>query len=201
MTLFDFFNITGLLAFAVSGVYKGIGKKLDILGVSILGFLTALGGGIMRDVIVNRTPVALTGYSDVSFAIGGIAMGILLYRVFQVDISSKTIIKIFDAIGLAAFTVTGALVGIKSGLNVVGIIIVAVLTGTGGGMISDLLIREIPSVLREDVYATCSMFGGLLLFILNKLSFPLQLATFITLFFTLGFRLLAIFKNWHLPRF
>ncbi|WP_457568711.1 trimeric intracellular cation channel family protein [Desulfurobacterium sp.] len=201
MTLFDFFNITGLIAFAVSGVYKGAGKELDILGVSILGFLTALGGGIMRDVLVNRIPVALTGYSDVSFAIGGIVLGILFYRVFKIDISSKMTVKIFDAIGLAAFTVTGALVGIKSGLNVVGVIIVAVLTGTGGGMISDVLTGEVPYILREDVYATCAMIGGLLLFILTKLSLPLQAATFLTLFFTLGFRLLAIFKNWHLPRF
>ncbi|WP_022846672.1 MULTISPECIES: trimeric intracellular cation channel family protein [unclassified Desulfurobacterium] len=201
MTLFDFFNITGLLAFAVSGVYKGAGKELDILGVSVLGFLTALGGGIMRDVIVNRIPVALTGYGDVSFAIGGIALGIFLYRVFKIDISSKTIVKIFDAIGLAAFTVTGALVGIKAGLNVVGVIIVAVLTGTGGGMTSDILIGEVPSILREDVYATCAMFGGLLLFVLTRVSIPLQIATFTTLIFTLSFRLLAIFKNWHLPRF
>lgn len=202
MTLFDFFNITGLIAFAVSGVYKGIKKELDILGVTILGFLTAFGGGILRDIIVNRIPVVLTGYMDIFFATGGIISGILFYKIFKKDISTSTTVKIFDAIGLAAFTVSGAIVGIDAGLNLVGVILLAVLTGTGGGMISDVLTGEVPFILKEDVYATCSIAGAFILFILTKtFSFSPESAGFFSLTFTLTLRLTAIYKNWHLPRF
>ncbi|SNR77581.1 trimeric intracellular cation channel family protein [Desulfurobacterium atlanticum] len=202
MTLFDFFNIIGLVAFAVSGVYKGIKKELDILGISILGFLTAFGGGILRDIIINRIPVVLTGYMDISFATGGIIAGMLFYKIFKKDISTSTTVKIFDAIGLAAFTISGAIVGINAGLNLVGVILLAVLTGTGGGMISDILTGEVPFILKEDVYATCSIAGAFILFTLTKtFGFSPESAGFFSLIFTMALRLTAIYKNWHLPRF
>ncbi len=202
MSLFDFFNITGVTAFAISGVYKGIKKELDILGISILGFLTAFGGGILRDIAVNRTPSVLTGYVDITFATVGILTGIFVYLFFKKDISTHIGIKVFDAIGLAAFTVTGGIIGISENLNLVGVILLAVLTGTGGGIISDILTGEIPFVLKEDIYATCSIAGAFTLFLMAKtFNLSLQVATFFSLFFTLGLRILAIFKNWHLPRF
>ncbi|WP_029952079.1 trimeric intracellular cation channel family protein [Hippea sp. KM1] len=200
MDLFAVFNAIGIVAFAVSGVFKGIAKNLDILGVSILGFLTALGGGMLRDTLSNRTPAVFVGYSDVSFALLGVIIGVFIYKTLKRDISNLMIIKISDAIGLATFTVIGAVIGFDKGFNAIGVIVLATLTGTGGGALSDLLIGEIPLILREDFYASCSIIGALIFFLIMTQPIEERLAMTITLFFTLSLRLFAIAKNLSLPR-
>ncbi len=200
MSLFFVFNAIGLLAFAVSGVFKGISKRLDILGISVLGFLTALGGGILRDVLANKTPAVFNGYSDVSFAFLGVILGVAVYKIFRKDVSKSTIIKVSDAIGLATFTVTGAIVGYNKGFNIVGVIVLATLTGTGGGALSDVLIGEIPLILREDFYASCCIIGAFAFYIMMQIPIDRKLAMTITLFFTLALRLYAIAKRLSLPK-
>ncbi len=200
MGLFDIFNIIGLIAFAISGVYKGISKKLDLLGVSILGFLTALGGGMLRDVLAGKTPAAFSGYSDIGFAFSGIIFAVVTHKFYGKDISNLRTVKFSDAIGLAAFTVTGAMVGYESGFNIAGIVVLATLTGTGGGALSDILIGEVPFILREDFYATCSILGAVLFFLLVKLGIGMGTTTTVTLFFTLLLRVIAIIKNLSLPK-
>ena len=197
--MFFLFNAVGLIAFAIAGVFKGTNKNLDILGVSVLGFLTALGGGITRDVLANRAPSAFEGYTDVLFTLIGIIIAIIIYRAFKKDISKTMLIKLSDAIGLATFTVTGSFVGYNAGFNVVGIIVLATLTGTGGGMISDVLTGEIPMILKEDFYASCSIVGSLLFFILMHFNVSKSIAMTITLFFTLILRITAILKRISLP--
>ncbi len=200
MSLFFVFNAIGLLAFAVSGVFKGISKHLDILGISVLGFLTALGGGILRDVLANKTPAVFNGYSDVSFAFLGVILGVAMYKIFRKDISKTTIIKVSDAIGLATFTVTGAIVGYDKGFNIVGVIVLATLTGTGGGALSDVLIGEIPLILREDFYASCCIIGASVFYIMMQIPIDKKLVMTLTLFFTLALRLYAIAKRLSLPK-
>ncbi len=200
MSLFFVFNAIGLLAFAVSGVFKGISKRLDILGISVLGFLTALGGGILRDVLANKTPAVFNGYSDVSFAFLGVILGVAMYKIFRKDVSKSTIIKVSDAIGLATFTVTGAIVGYDKGFNIVGVIVLATLTGTGGGALSDVLIGEIPLILREDFYASCCIIGAFAFYIMMQIPIDRKLVMTLTLFFTLALRLYAIAKRLSLPK-
>ena len=200
MGLFDIFNAIGLIAFAISGVYKGISKKLDLLGISVLGFLTALGGGMLRDVLAGRTPAVFSGYSDIGFALLGIVLATTLYKLSGKDISNLKTVKFSDAIGLAAFTVTGAMVGYESGFNIAGIVVLATLTGTGGGALSDLLTGEVPFILREDFYASCSIIGAVLFFILIELGAGMGTATTVTLLFTLALRTVAIVKNLSLPK-
>jgi len=198
--LFDAFNTVGLIAFSISGVYKGIQKNLDMLGVSVLGFLTALGGGILRDILAGKTPAAFSGYSDVGFALLGIVIAIFSYRISGRDISNLKMVKFSDAVGLAAFTVTGAIVGYEKGFNVAGIVVLSALTGTGGGAISDVLTGEIPYILREDFYASCSILGAMLFYATVKLGFGMGTATLTALLFTLLLRILAIVKNISLPK-
>ncbi len=200
MSLFFVFNTIGLLAFAVSGVFKGISKRLDILGISVLGFLTALGGGILRDVLANKTPAVFNGYSDVSFAFLGVILGVAMYKIFRKDVSKSTIIKVSDAIGLATFTVIGAIVGYNKGFNIVGVIVLATLTGTGGGALSDVLIGEIPLILREDFYASCCIIGAFAFYIMMQIPIDRKLVMTLTLFFTLALRLYAIAKRLSLPK-
>ncbi|RKQ63964.1 putative membrane protein YeiH [Thermovibrio guaymasensis] len=193
-------NCIGLVAFALSGVFKGINAKLDLLGVSILGFLTALGGGIVRDILVNSVPKALTGISDITTTALGIFLALLLYKVFRKDITGTKPVKIIDAAGLSAFSVTGFLVGAQSGLNGFGIVLLGVITGTGGGLISELLTGKVPSVLKEDFYASCSLIGGIL-FLITYGKFSTEVSTGITFVTILTLRLTAILKGWRLPRF
>ncbi|MEO2068733.1 MAG: trimeric intracellular cation channel family protein [Desulfurobacteriaceae bacterium] len=200
MSLFEVLNAIGLFSFAASGVFKGINKNLDLLGVITLGFLTALGGGITRDLIVNRVPMAFTGCKDLLITFCGIAFTLIIYIAFRKDFSTKKVIKYFDAIGLAAFSVTGFLVGTESNINYFGVILLGLITGAGGGVISDILTREIPFILKEDFYASCSIIGGIIFITLKELDFSLEVASFFSLLIILIVRILAIEKGWHLPK-
>ncbi len=200
MSLFELFNTIGLLSFAASGVYKGINKSLDLLGIITLGFLTALGGGITRDLIVNRIPMAFTGYKDITITFLGIVFALLFYLKLRKDLSTKKVIKYSDAVGLAAFSVTGFIVGMESGINFFGVVLLGLITGTGGGLISDVLTGEIPFILKEDFYASCSIIGGVVFIFLEKLGLPVEITSFSTLLLILLVRILAIEKGWSLPR-
>ncbi|ADY73170.1 Uncharacterized protein family UPF0126 [Desulfurobacterium thermolithotrophum DSM 11699] len=200
MFVFDFLNGIGLLAFAASGVFKGINKKLDLLGITTLGFLTALGGGIIRDIIVNKTPTAFISYKDISITIIGIILSLFFYVKFKKDLSTKKVIKYFDAVGLAAFSVTGFIIGMENDINSFGIVLLGLITGTGGGLISDILTGEVPFILKEDFYASCSIIGGIVFVFLEKLQVSFEITSLITLCLVFIVRILAIEKGWSLPR-
>ena len=193
-------NDIGLLAFAISGAYKGINRKLDILGVIVLGFLTALGGGITRDVLAGKSPAAFLGYNDIGFTFAGIGSAVIMYLLIKKDISGNIIIKISDAAGLAAFTVTGAVVAHQSQFNIAGIVILSFITAVGGGLISDVLTNRIPMVLKEDFYATCSIIGSLWFYISVNIGINQNCAVYTTFIVVLLVRVVAILLNWHLPK-
>ncbi len=192
-------NLIGLIAFAVSGVFKGIEAKLDLLGVSVLGFLTALGGGIVRDLLVNRTPKALTDSSDITVTVLGIALAILTYKLLKRDLTGTKPVKVVDAIGLSAFSVNGLLTGAQAGINDFGVVLLGVITGTGGGLISDILTGRVPTVLREDFYASCSLIGGIA-FLAGYEKVQPEVLTGLTFAVILLLRLVAITQGWRLPR-
>ena len=193
-------NDIGLIDFAIAGSYKGINRKLDILGVSILGFLTALGGGITRDVLANRTPAAFCGYNDIGFTALGILIALLIYKISSKDLSKSVILKIFDAVGLAAFAVTGGVVAFNSGFNIAGIIMLSFLTAVGGGMISDVLSNTTPLVLKEDFYATCAIIGAIWFYIAIKMGLSGNIVVYSTFCVVFVIRVLAIFFGWKLPK-
>lgn len=193
-------NDIGLLAFAIAGSYKAINRKLDILGVAVLGFATALGGGITRDILANRPPAAFSGYNDILFAFAGVIIAILLYKITKKDISQSIVIKMSDAVGLAAFTVTGAVIAYNADFNIAGIILLAASTAVGGGLISDVLTNKIPMVLAEDFYATCSIIGAVWFYVLTVLGVNEDVNMSTTFFVVLILRSAAVGMNWHLPK-
>ncbi len=194
-------NDIGLVAFAISGVYKGINRKLDVLGASVLGFMTALGGGVTRDILANKIPAVFTGYSDILFAFIGVLSAFLIYFLSRKDISNTTAVKISDAIGLAAFTVIGSNIAISKGFNMIGVLLLGVVTGVGGGLISDLLTLKVPMVLSEDFYATCSVAGAIWLYVSLLFNFGINFATYSAFFIVLFLRIAALFFRWSLPKF
>jgi uncharacterized membrane protein YeiH len=154
-----------------------------------------------RDLLVNHIPNALKSISDMSFAIFGVWLALVIYKIFGLDIKNRYIILIPDAIGLSAFTTTGAIIAYNSDVSFFGIIILATLTGVGGGIISDILLGKVPSVLRDDFYASCAIIGAISFYIVLFSGFSLALASFVCSAVVLMVRIVAIMYNWKLPKF
>ncbi len=199
--IFFIMNIIGLLAFAVTGSLKAIKEGLDLLGITVLGVMTALGGGITRDLMINTIPNALKSITDMSVALIGVWIAIVIYKIAKSDISNKYYILIPDAIGLSAFTTTGAIIAYNADVSFFGIVILATLTGVGGGVISDLLLGKIPSVLRDDFYASCSIIGSIGFYISIFIYQDLLISSIVCSLLVLMFRVVAILYEWKLPKF
>lgn len=203
--LFEFFVAIGTIAFAMSGSFKAIRHEFDILGLLVLGFSTALGGGLIRDALLHRTPDAFIHIGPAVYALTGCLIVMFSHKlsgqqVFGLTHPESRTFLVLDAIGLAAFTVLGASAGASAELNIFGIIMLAAITGVGGGMIRDVLAMESPLVLRADFYATATIIGSIVFFALYKLSVDATMASAVTFAVTLLLRLLAIQYKWQLPK-
>lgn len=192
-------NTVGLVAFAAVGALKGREAGLDLFGVVVLGFLTALGGGTIRDLLVGRVPTSLQSNTEVLFAALGIVLAVAVSVLYGDDPRDSPALLFSDAVGLAAFAATGAAVGLEAGLSLFGVIVVATLTGVGGGSLSDLLLVRVPAVLREDFYATPTVLGGIVAWLAAGQGVDLGAATLLSAAVVLGLRLGALRFGWRLP--
>ena len=122
MDVITMIDMLGLLAFAFVGAMKAIGEKLDLLGILVLGLVYALGGGIVRDMLLNRTPNAFSSATDVVVAVLGVIIAAAAYTSMKQDVSSRYYIMIPDALGLAAFTVTGAVIAYEAEASLLGLV-------------------------------------------------------------------------------
>ena len=206
---FAVLEIIGTISFAVSGAMAAIEKKVDLFGVIFLGITTALAGGIVRDVVIGRVPpAAFSDYKYMGMAIVSAFVVFCLARIYQDVYKSNvemidTINNVFDAAGLGAFTITGANVAMNMGYqgNVFFVVFLAMVTGIGGGILRDLMIREIPFVLRKRIYAVASLAGGTIYYILYvKLHVEIMSAAFIGIAVVFGLRMMATVFKWNLPK-
>lgn len=195
--MFQFLDIIGTLAFAISGALTGWHKKLDPFGVFIIAFVTALGGGTLRDVLIGKAPVGWM--LDLTYVyviiLGFVATIILKKRLEKLRIS----LFLFDTIGLGIFTIIGIEKGIDVGLHPIICIALGTMTASFGGVIRDILCNEIPIIFRKEIYATISISGGVLFFTLNELSLNTDVLYLVTSLFMIAFRLLAVKNKWYLP--
>lgn len=189
-------EIIGTVAFAVSGALTAIEKRLDYYGIIIFAIITSIGGGVVRDTLINRTlPASLDNPFYVVISVLSAVFVIVFYD--RIHILSR-VLPVFDALGLGAFTAIGAEVAVKSGHNEPFVIItLAVLTGTGGGVLRDVFAQEIPYVFRKEVYAVASIIGALLFIILYETT-GYQSAIYGCFAATLLIRLFCMKKNLHL---
>lgn len=202
-------EILGTISFAVSGSMAAIEKRVDLFGVIFLGITTSLAGGIVRDVVIGRVPpAAFSDYKYMAIAIGSSLVVFVLARIYQDLYKSNiqlidTINNIFDAAGLGAFTITGANVAMNMGYRENGFFVVflAMVTGIGGGILRDLMIGEIPFVLRKRIYAVASIIGGIIYYILyTKIQMDIMAAAFTGIAAVFGLRMMATIFKWNLPK-
>ena len=199
MTALELADLIGIICFALSGFLIAVHYKLDILGVFISSFLTALGGGMTRDVLASKTPYIFTDTTPVILVMGTVIISLLLKLHKIDDIESKAAFIVSDAVGLVSFAITGSLVAIENEFNFLGVLILAFITAVGGGTIRDILINRVPSILVSEFYATVAIIVGLItygLHIFDLQSIPALIGVFI---FGVGLRLLAYYEKWHLP--
>ena len=200
MEITSLLNMIGVIAFSLSGVLKGLKHQLDIFGIIVLGTITATGGGIIRDILLNRTPRTIVNEGDIYLSI---VISIIGYLIAHNLHSLGKLIAITDALGLAVFVIIGAEAAFTSNekIGLMGTALMATLTGVGGGIIRDSLVREIPIVLKEDLYATLCIVGGMLYYVFKVYTkIPEQIYSngIILLIFIL--RIISIKYKWSLPR-
>ncbi len=192
----EILNIIGTIAFAASGALVALEEEFDFLGVIVLGLATAFGGGIIRNLLIG-VPVSSIWEQDVLIMIAiGTILVIFVFPASWINYYWEKWGSFFDAIGLAAFAIQGALFAEVMGHPFIAAMVAAAMTGTGGGIIRDLLARRKPTVLQKEVYAVWAMMAGLLI----GLGYPQELLPLMLLFGTIVFlRMLSLRYGWKLP--
>ena len=189
------FDMIGTIAFAISGALVGVARKMDIFGMAVLALATAIGGGIVRDVLLGYFPTVVISVTIIVFI-----MYNSRYRKHAMGPRSRAGYLLADALGLASFTVTGASAGFKLYPELpIFIVLLGTITAVGGGIIRDMLAQRIPSVLKEDVYALPSIIGGIVYYLMVISSWAGE-AVYGAFTVVLVIRLLAIKYNWSLPK-
>ncbi|MFA5455609.1 MAG: TRIC cation channel family protein [Sulfurimonas sp.] len=197
---FIFADIIGITAFTISGFLVAIKNKLDILGILIAATLTALGGGILRDAILNVPPFAFTTLHPALTLTFSVFL-IFALRLYKKDsIERGWIFVVSDTIGLVAFSITGALMAINAEFNFFGIIILSFITAVGGGVARDIMINEVPTVLISDFYGSIAVIVALILGTLHYFEAINEFSILATALFSIVLRLLAYKRGWHLPQ-
>ncbi len=197
--MFEIAEYIGIVAFAMSGFFIAIRNKLDFLGVLISVFLTALGGGILRDVIVDKTPYTFT-HSIPAFIIVSVMILLVVFKFNKKpSIENKPLFILSDSIGLVSFSITGAIIALEANLNITGVLALSFITAVGGGIIRDVIINEIPFVLKTGFYGTITLMIGLILYVLN--TYEMMDIYTLTAVFIAGviLRLVAYYKEWAIP--
>jgi len=193
-------EIIGTIAFALSGFYVAIKERLDLLGIFIASFLTALGGGIVRDTIVQRAPSTFTHMLPSLLVIGVIILSIAL-KLHQKDEIEKTFYFIIsDTLGLVSFSISGALIGLQAEFNFFGVVLMALITAVGGGVLRDILLNCVPFLLTSEFYGTVSLLVGAILFAFDAFGIQGYVAFMVVFAFGVSLRLLAYYKKWNLPK-
>ena len=190
-------DLFGTAVFAATGAIKGVRKHLDIFGVTVLACCVGVGGGITRDAILGAVPVAALQH----WTYLGVCIAVALITFFTVRfwLRLRNIIQICDAVGLGVFTAIGCSKGLSYEVSFIGVLLCGTITAIGGGMIRDVLVREVPVVLRSDFYATASLLGGVVCYLLAFSNTNWFVNFALTSLFVFSLRYLAIHYKFRLP--
>ena len=200
---FAVIELLGTVAFAVSGAAVAVRAGMDWLGVAVLAVVTAIGGGSIRDALAGQGPARwITAPRPVAVALVTAAVVIALaHRVPGVQVDSWPAVVVADAAGLAAFTITGTQLSTDAGIGAPVAVLLGVVTGTGGGILRDVLAGQRPLILTADIYALASLCGAACVTVLPRWHVGTGAARWLAVALVLLLRLVAVRRRWSLPRF
>lgn len=193
----DIIETGGTIAFGLSGAFMAMEKRLDPFGVIIITFVTAIGGGTVRDILIGKTPVTWLQDNTTALVILCTAIAALLFGKYLRQMS-KTMF-FFDSLGLGLFTVVGIEKGQEAGLSAIICVALGTTTGCFGGVLRDVLLNNIPLIFRKEIYASACIAGGILYFALVQTGILVEYTTSITIVFIVLIRIIAVRYKISLP--
>jgi len=199
MTLFIALDILGTIAFAISGALVAMRKKFDPFGVFIISFVTAVGGGTLRDVLIGQNPVGWMNNLQYVYAIIFSTIIAILFRGKLKHLNKS--LFLFDTIGLGIFTIVGTEIGVNANFHPIISIALGTISASFGGVIRDILCNEIPVIFRKEIYATACIFGAIAFIILRKFNLDDSIVYIFTTLIVISIRLIAVKFHLSLPTF
>lgn len=191
------FDLVGVFVFALAGAYAAVAKKLDLFGVVVVGVVSAIGGGVLRDLLIGQTPPF--ALRDWRYLVVPTAASVVVFY-FHPQVSRlRRVVLLSDAAGLGLFVVAGTAKALEAGLPAVGATVVGVLTGIGGGVIRDVLTGEIPVVLRREIYALAALAGSVVVVVADGFGIEGIASGAIGAALVFGLRILALVRRWSAP--
>ena len=191
-------DLVGIFVFAISGALVAVRREMDVFGVLVLAGTTGLGGGFLRDVLINATPPA--ALVDWRYLLVPVAAGLLTFWFHPAVGRMERTVMVFDAFGLGLFCATGALKALAYGLGPLPAALMGMVTGIGGGMARDVLAQRVPVVLRGELYATPALAGAAVAVLGDRLDLSVLLVTVAGAGLCTVWRLLAMWRRWQAPR-
>lgn len=199
MSLFDFLDLLGTASFAISGALFAIKKRMDTLGVLIIAFVTAVGGGTLRDILIDAPRITWMINLNYVYTIFAAVIIAIIFRKKLENLSKS--LFLFDAIGLGIFTIVGTEIGLQNDYHPIICVSLGMITATFGGVIRDTLSNEIPLIFHKEIYATACILGAVTFLILIKYNINLDLIYIVTTLMVITIRLLAVKFKLKLPTF
>jgi uncharacterized membrane protein YeiH len=196
-TFVHILDLSGTFVFALSGAIAAVNRRLDIFGILVLSFVAGNFGGIGRDVLIGAIPPA--ALRDGGYLLVSVVAGLIVFFLYAGIDRLRTPVLLFDAAGLSFFAVAGTQKAIAFGLSPVMSALLGMLTGIGGGMTRDILLTEVPQVLRSDLYAVAALAGASIVVIGDQLDLPYSASALSGGALCFCLRFMAIRHGWHLP--
>jgi uncharacterized membrane protein YeiH len=190
-------DLIGTFVFAISGALAAVERRLDIFGILVLSFVAGNFGGIFRDLLIGAVPPG--AISNTAYLLVSAFAGLVTFVWYAGVDRLRSPVLMFDAAGLSLFAVSGAQKAFEFGLNPVMVALLGMLTGIGGGMTRDVLLAEIPQVLRSDLYAVAALAGAAVVVVGNMLHVHYGVSALTGAALCFGLRFMAIRHGWHLP--
>ncbi|MGV9747813.1 trimeric intracellular cation channel family protein [Rhodococcus zopfii] len=196
--LLKILELVGIVAFAMSGALVGVVKRLDLFGVCLVGVFTAVGGGIVRDLLLDiHPPTSLSSWRILGTALGASLLVFFLHR--AVSKLTREIL-ILDALGMGLFATTGATIALDAGARPLAAALIGATAAIGGGILRDVLVNEVPLLLQRDLYAIPALLGAAVLVAAHELGLGQNLSLVLGTVLATGLRLLALWRGWSLPQ-
>jgi len=198
MNFFSILDLIGTFVFAISGTIAAGEKRLDLFGAAFIGFVTAIGGGTLRDMMIGINPVSWTSSMAYIYVII-LAVAITFILKEQVFRFRKTLF-LFDTIGIGVFTIIGVEKALANGINIPVAIIMGILTAVAGGVIRDTLNNEVPLIFKKEIYATACLAGAIVYILLKRIGIQAEANQVATILIIIGIRVVSIKQHLGLPR-